>query len=174
MQYIGNGGSTAVEEELFFQKISAQKRRLFGIAYSYLRNQADAVEAVQEATCRAWVKRKHVKDAKSFDFWVTRILINVCIDEQRRRKRLVLTDSYIDIKTNEMVSDSMLDVQNALAKLKPKHRHVLILKYMHDMTVPNIALILGKPEGTIKSWVYQGLKQLRRRMGIEEGGLNHA
>ncbi|WP_226002765.1 sigma-70 family RNA polymerase sigma factor [Paenibacillus sp. BJ-4] len=163
-----------MEEDLFFQKISAQKRRLFGIAFSYLRNQTDAVDAVQETTCRAWMKRKQVKDANSFDSWVTRILINVCVDEQRRRKRLVLADGRIDIETNEMINDSMLDVQNALAKLKPKHRHVLILKYMHDMTVPDIARILEKPEGTIKSWVYQGLKQLRRKMGIEEGGLNHA
>ncbi|WP_239711742.1 sigma factor [Paenibacillus sp. 19GGS1-52] len=52
----------ASQEELFFERVSLQKRKLYGIAYSYLRSESDALEVLQEATCRAWIKRKSLKD----------------------------------------------------------------------------------------------------------------
>lgn len=158
-------------EAAFLERVSAQKRVLYGIAYSYLRNEADALEALQEATCRAWQHRKRLKDQERFDPWVIRILINCCHDELKRRKRTAAAAMPADDAVMEMRSGRNLDLEQALDQVKVKYRQVLILKYYRDMTLTEIAKVLDKPEGTVKTWLHKGLGQLRGRLK-EERGLN--
>jgi RNA polymerase sigma factor (sigma-70 family) len=159
------GEVQCTEEEIFFNRVSVQKRNLYGIAYSYLRNEADALEMLQEATCRAWIKRKSLKDPERFAPWIIRILINCCMDELKRRKRIVTPEPQrFENGIMELASDRKLDMEQALDHVKPKYRQVLVLKYYRDMTLSDIAEIMGKPEGTIKTWLNKGLKQLRDKM----------
>ena len=153
------------EEELFFEQISQQKRILYGIAYSYLRNEEDTLEMLQEATCRAWMKRKSLKDSDRFTPWLIRILINCCMDELRRRKRKVPAEAQrFESGIMELASDRRMDMEQALDNVKPKYRQVLVLKYYQDMTLTEIADVLGRPEGTIKTWLNKGLNQLRVKL----------
>lgn len=155
----------ATEEEAFYEQVAVQKRKLYSIAYSYLRNEADSLEVLQEATCRAWIKRKSLKDANRFAPWLTRILINCCNDELKRRKRSAATEAVRSEEgIMEMKSDRRLDMEQALDGVKPKYRQVLVLKYYKDMTLTEIAEVLDKPEGTVKTWLSKGLKQLRDKM----------
>ncbi|MNC25650.1 RNA polymerase sigma factor SigV [compost metagenome] len=70
-----------------------------------------------------------------------------------------------------MTSDRKLDMEQALDSVKLKYRQVLVLKYYRDMTLTEIAEVLGKPEGTVKTWLNKGLKQLRDKMkgGVANG-----
>lgn len=61
-----------------------------------------------------------------------------------------------------MRSSDRLDLERAMSRLKPKYRHAVMLKYYQDMTTGEIAKVLNKPEGTIKTWMRQGLMQLRK------------
>lgn len=152
------------DETAFNQLVSLHKRKLYSIAYSYLRNEADALDALQDTVCKAWLKKAALKDRDAFLPWMTRILINNCIDELKRKRRMLppLQDTYEG--THEMVSIYKMDLEVALARLKPKYRHVLTLKYYHDMTLSDIAVILDRPEGTVKTWLHQALKQVRKQM----------
>ncbi|MGF9698603.1 RNA polymerase sigma factor [Paenibacillus sp. MABNR03] len=157
------------DETVFVQSIMEHQDTLISIAYSYLRNRHDALEAVQEMTCRAWTKRRTLKNEKAFKSWIIRILIYVCIDEQRRRKRTapLSNDGWEEAFANAAVAgldDNRIAMWSLLKKIKPKYRHVLLLKYYNDMTLSDIASILGKPEGTIKTWQHKGLEQLRKLM----------
>jgi RNA polymerase sigma-70 factor (ECF subfamily) len=155
----------ATEEDAFYERVAGQKRKLYSIAYSYLRNEADSLEVLQEATCRAWIKRNSLKDVERFIPWLTRILINCCNDELKRRKRNTVTEAArSDVGVMEMKSDRRLDMEQALDGVKPKYRQVLVLKYYKDMTLAEIADVLDKPEGTVKTWLNKGLKQLREKM----------
>ncbi|RUT31960.1 sigma-70 family RNA polymerase sigma factor [Paenibacillus zeisoli] len=156
------------DEIAFHELINSQKRKLYGIAYSYLRNEADALEVLQETVCRAWMKCGKLKDPDTFIPWLYRILMNCCVDELRRRRRVDVISQEPQQGTIEMVDVNKLDIERVLNRMKPKYRHALMLKYYQDMTVPEIARILEKPEGTIKTWIHQGLKQLRGQ--IEQGG----
>ncbi|AIQ17958.1 sigma-70 family RNA polymerase sigma factor [Paenibacillus sp. FSL L8-0470] len=149
------------EESVFYDTVIEHSEQLYRIAYSYLGNRNDALEAVQEMTCRAWIKRKTLKDPKAFKSWIIRILIYVCIDEQRRRKRSVPTADEQMQEPVTMHNTSRMEMLWALEQVKPKYRHVLLLKYYNDMTLTEIAELLNKPEGTIKTWQHKGLKQLR-------------
>ncbi|AKG34494.1 RNA polymerase sigma factor [Paenibacillus durus ATCC 35681] len=153
------------DEDSFFGLVAENKRTLYGIAYSYLRSESDALEMVQEATCRAWVKRNSLKDEGRFTPWLIRILINCCNDELKRRKRVIPSEIQgSESGVIEMASDRKLDMERALDGVKPKYRQVLVLKYYRDMTLIEIAEVLGKPEGTVKTWLNKGLKQLRDKM----------
>lgn len=154
------------DEQAFYQLISLHRRKLYGIAYSYLRNESDALKAIQETVCKAWIKCRRLKDPEAFIPWLIRILVHCCIDELKRRKR-VLPYVAERMQTNgEMVSVFKMDLDSALDQLKPKYRHVLTLKYYQDMTLTEIARVLDCPEGTVKTWLHQGLKQLRRHMHV--------
>ncbi|WP_042199367.1 sigma-70 family RNA polymerase sigma factor [Paenibacillus camerounensis] len=160
------------EAQTFISLVSAQRKILYGIAYSYFRSETDALEMLQEATYRAWSKRTSLKDPQRFAPWITRILINCCNDEMKRRKRL-LSVKTADVPSGDvmvMTSDRKLDMEQALDGVKLKYRQVIVLKYYRDMTLAEIAEVLGKPEGTVKTWLNKGLKQLRNKM---KGGSAH-
>lgn len=161
------------DEAAFYTLIMGQKRRLYGIAYSYLHNEADALEAVQETVCRAWTKCGSLRNPEIFVTWLIRILINCCIDEQKRRTRVIPYEEIDSSSPGEMVSDNKVDLERALSRMKPKYRHVLILRYYEDMSVGDIAKVLDCPEGTVKTRLRQGLKLLKQK--IEPGGaVTHA
>ncbi|WNS45623.1 sigma-70 family RNA polymerase sigma factor [Paenibacillus sp. MMS20-IR301] len=152
------------EEADFAEAVMGYSDQLYHIAYSYLGNRNDALEALQETSYRAWMKRKTLKDPLAFKTWLIRILIYVCIDEQRRRKRTVPTAAEHMMEPVIHNSTHTMEMQWVLSQVKLKYRHVLLLKYYNDMTLSEIALLLKKPEGTIKTWQHKGLKQLRAIM----------
>lgn len=164
MKEVKLADSRLLEEENFFKVLSGEQRKLYSIAYSYLRNEADALEIVQEASCKAWMKRKKLKDEQSFAPWLIRITINCCMDELRRKKRVFPVDSMQDEAAQEMKSNDRIDLERAMDRMKKKYRHVVMLKYYQDMTAAEIAKVLKRPEGTIKTWLREGLKQLRDYM----------
>lgn len=153
--------AASAEEERFFAQIAEQQRKLYAIAFSYMRSETDALEAVQEATCRAWIKRKKLKNPDLFVSWLVRIVINCCMDELRRRKRSFPTSEFASQPAEEMRSGDRIDLERAFERMKPKYRHTVMLKYYQGMTTAEIAQVLKKPEGTIKTWLREGLKQLR-------------
>lgn len=154
-----------LDKSQFTATILDHRGQFYAIAYSYLRSESDALEALQEATFRAWSKRATLKNPLMFKTWFIRILINICIDERRRRERVLPfeEDQGIVGASTEMNQDrvEMLEILN---QIKPKYRHVLLLKYYHDFTYVEIASILSRSEGTVKSWQRQGLKLLRKLM----------
>lgn len=74
---------------------------------------------------------------------------------------MIPTEKLAEVATQEMKSNDRIDLERAMNRLKPKYRHVVLLKYYNDMTTIEIAKVLKKPEGTIKTWLREGLKQLR-------------
>lgn len=157
-------GTVTQQDSAFYESVMEHSGQLYHIAYSYLRNRNVALEAVQETTCRAWIKRDTLKEPRAFKSWIIRILIYVCIDEQRRRKRSVPTPEEAMQEPVMQHNSSKLEMLWAVEQVKLKYRHVLLLKYYNDMTLTEIAELLRKPEGTIKTWQHKGLKQLRTIM----------
>lgn len=150
-----------MDEEAFFDRLYVEHRKMYAIAYSYLRTETDALEVVQEASCRAWMKRTKLKDEQSFTPWLMRITINCCMDELRRKKRVVPAETLVEEAAKEMKSNERIDLERAMNRMKPRYRHAVILKYYQDMTTVEIAKVLKRPEGTVKTWLREGLKQLR-------------
>lgn len=158
------------DKEAFYKLMSEYSKNLYKIAYSYLENEQDALEAVQETTCRAYVKLKRLKQPQYFKTWVTKILINYCIDELRRRKKLTELNTEEALEDNTSNIDN-IDLEKALNKLDSRYKQVIVLKYFQDMTTEDIANVLERPEGTIKTWLHRGLSGLRSYFK-KDGDLN--
>lgn len=75
------------DHEAFQRLLMGERERLYSIAYAYLHNESDALEAIQETTCGAYVKLGKLREPRYFRTWLIRILIRYCIDEQKRKRR---------------------------------------------------------------------------------------
>lgn len=152
------------DDDALIARIQMDQSRLYGIAYSYMRNETDALEAIQETTFRVWSKRRSLRDPKVFTTWVTRILIRVCLDERKKRLRERPLSNGLperDAQTATEHGIDRLDMAVQLQRLPSKYRMVIVLKYYRDMTITEIAELLEKPDGTIRTWLHQALKRLR-------------
>jgi RNA polymerase sigma-70 factor (TIGR02954 family) len=155
------------DAEAFQQLVGADKQRLYSIAFAYLKNEIDALEAIQEATCRAYMRLGKLKEDRYFHTWFIRILINYCIDEQKRKRKMLPLFSLPEPLAADLALDDKLRLEMAIDRLSPNLRHIIILKYYEDMTLTEIASLLGKPEGTVKTWLNKALTQLRNNFRKE-------
>ena len=123
------------DDDAFYDLVGAEKERLYRIAYAYLKNEADALEALQEATCRAYLKLRKLKEARYFHTWLIRILIHYCIDEQKRKRRMLPLYELPETLAQDLALDEKLSLELAIDRLQPNYRHIIILKYYEDMTL---------------------------------------
>ena len=91
-----------MDKEAFSRQVTAMQTSLYRVAASYLRGEADRLDAVSEAIARAWEKRGTLRDERFFKTWMTRILIRECIAITRRQKRAVPVETL-----PEQISDEI-------------------------------------------------------------------
>ena len=147
------------------------------LATFILRDPVAAEDAVQDAALLAWNRRRSLRDAGTVDGWFTRILVNVCRDELRRRTRrprLVALD--LDDGVGPAIGPGSqptvraggdADVAGAIARLTADEQALLALRFGRELTVPAIAVVLGVPEGTVKSRLHSTLGHLRAALDAE-------
>lgn len=161
------------DEEALLKRIDMDKQQLYGIAYSYMRNETDTLEAIQETVCRVWTKRHTLREPKFFTTWTIRILIRVCMDEQKKRTREQPAEAYVQRFEGETHPDDAaerLDLAIQVQALPANYRMVVALKYYRDMTITEIAQLLEKPDGTIRTWLNKALRILRSDMAVIKEG----
>lgn len=134
-----------------------------------------AEDVTQDAFLTAWQRLPGLKDPDRFLPWLRRILVNRARDHHRgERRRLRPTDltaalSVVDRRPGRADPaaevDALTDLHGALEGLTLDQRAVVALHYLLDLTVPEVASILGIPTGTAKSRLNAALVVLRRRLG---------
>lgn len=155
-----------MDEQFFTREVKEMERSLYRVAYSYLRSDEDAADAVQDALLTSWGKRRTLRQPQYFRTWLTRILINACKARLRKRR--------IDIPLNEEVmparEDSFNDfyLRDALAKMDIKYRVPLLLFHLEGYTQKEISRLLALPMGTVKSRISRAKDQLRTLLKNEE------
>ncbi|WP_195940657.1 sigma-70 family RNA polymerase sigma factor [Romboutsia sp. 1001713B170131_170501_G6] len=157
------------DEKAFIEIIDDIKDNLYTIAYSYVKNEQDTLDIVQETVYKAYISIDTLKKAKYFDTWITRILINISINTINKNKKVTYLEEQNQIEgpDKEIDIDQKLDVINVLDELEEKHKKVIELKYFDDLTLNEISNKLGIPIGTTKTYLNRGLKRLRSLVGEE-------
>lgn len=159
------------DDDAFLQIIGTVKIDLYKTALAYLRNEEDAIEAIQEVTFRAYKGLKDLKDPSYFKTWLIRIMINYCNDTLKMQKRMVLNEDLL-LTMGKSENYSLMEIQDAMQALDERSREILTLKYFHDLKIKDIAGTLDCPEGTVKTWLNKALKSLREKLE-EKGGMSH-
>ena len=150
---------------LLIEYIKTHQEQFYRIAYSYAKNQQDALDIVQTSVEKALRASGGIKEQKYIATWFTRILINTSIDVLRKRKREVLTDTMEDwIGARVEEQDENLDLYEALDLLKPEEKTLMILRYFEDLRFQDIAEAMDMNINTVKTKTYSIIKKLKIQM----------
>ena len=144
----------------------------FRLARAILLDDRDAEDVVQEAALSAWRRQGSVRDPEKFDQWFERIVVNQCRDQLRRRRRalpLAAPPIGFDPAAAPPETGTDADLDRALASLGVDHRIVVVMRYLQDRTVEDIASRLGIPAGTVKSRLHNALKALKADLESNHG-----
>lgn len=131
----------------------------YRIAFSYVRSEADAQDIVQESAYKAIYHARKLKRPEYAKTWICRIVINEAVSFLRKRKKEQAEPMDREMAGRE--SEDMTDLRNALEKLPPEEKTVIILRYFEDMKLEEIAEVCEESLSTIKSRLYRTLKKLR-------------
>ena len=153
-----------MDKDAFATHVTAMQQSLYRVAASYLRGEADRLDAVCEAVARAWEKRGTLRDERLFATWLTRILIRECVNIQRRQRRTVPVD-ILPEQAQEDESDAVRSLREAMETLPQRQRTMVVLHYMEDYDVREVARIMGTTRGAVCAGLSRARETLRRRIG---------
>ncbi len=150
------------------RQLIADYQKLYRLAYSYVHNENDALDIVQESAYKA-VKNSHtLKNPQYAGTWIYRIVINESISFLRKQKQRETSLYEADGETTDLYQD--VDLHQALEQLELMDKTVIMLRYFEGMQLNQIAETLDENLSTIKSRLYRSLKKLR--ISLEEEGAN--
>lgn len=155
-----------MDGKFFEQAVLRLESKLYRTACALLWNDADAEDALQEAITRAWQKRRSLRETARFDSWMTRILINVCRDIQRKNREHPLPLEEEAVAAESPAQD--MDLRDALRRLPEKYRLPLLLHHMDGYSQQEIGCMLHLPVSTVRGRLYQGRRQLKALLEGEE------
>ena len=156
----------ALDREEFIRRTEAVKGRLYRTALLNLGSEADALDAVSQTVYLALRELKKLRQPEFFETWLTRILLNECRRELRRRKRLAGEESLPE-SAGPDVYDA-LPLKEAIRRLPEELRQVIVLRFFTGYTQAETAAVLEIPQGTVATRQRRALTLLRLELG-EEG-----
>lgn len=147
------------DADAFCRLMDMQTQSMYKIALSYLGNDEDAADAIQETILSCYENLQNLRQNKYFKTWLTRILINKCKDILRQRRFMNVTDQLPDAPFYEE-EYTTAEWNQVLAPLDEKYRTILFLYYLEGFTSKDIADILDMKESTVKSRLQRGRRKL--------------
>ncbi|BFT72972.1 RNA polymerase sigma factor [Paenibacillus sp. P36] len=156
-------------EKLLITCITEHKDHVYRLAYSYVKNQEDALDIVQEAIHKAFASAGSLKNTTSMKSWFYRIVVNTSLDFLRKHKKMQVVDETM-LEAMDSGSEDVyanMDLEIALDELPTMYRSVITLRYFEDLKIDEIAEVLSENISTIKTRLYQALRLLRIRMTDE-------
>lgn len=155
------------DSEAFGRLIDERRESLYRTAYSFTKNRDDALDIVHDTVYKAFVSLPKLKNPDYFQTWLTRILINTAIDFTKKQKRAQPADTADIAAPTGSDNEERLDLYAAVDRLPEMQKAVVILKYLHDLTLTEVADILRCPPGTVKTHLHKALKTLRMELKEE-------
>lgn len=174
-------GEMDAARDQFGELIALHQRRASRIAFQYLRDAADADEAVQDAFVKVFSHITSYREAWPFEVWFTRILINGCLDRRKARARrerwFVPADEASATDERRAVSggpdpesrllgrERRARMAAAIDRLDGRQRTVFMLCHYGDCTPKEVSAITGLNESTVRVHLFRAARKLRGLLG---------
>jgi RNA polymerase sigma-70 factor (ECF subfamily) len=176
-------GERDAARDRFGALVALLQRRAVRIAYHYLRDAADADEAVQDAFIKVFLHIEQYREELSFDVWFTRILVNACLDRLKSRTRqqrwmanpveenqdarpLEQAAGAEPSTEHQMLARERWDqVLKAVATLPDRQRLVFTLSHMDERTAAEISDATGMSPATVRVHLFRAIRKLRTLLG---------
>lgn len=158
------------DKEGFTAAIYRVKDKAYRVAYCYMNEQQDSIDAVHNAIEKAFKNFKHLKNASYFSTWFIRIVINECKLFLRKKKKnnLLLQDLYQKNFTSIGTVEENIDLNMLLSNLPENDRALINMKFYLGFTLDEISDLTNLPLGTVKSKIYNNLKKMKEKLEIKE------
>jgi RNA polymerase sigma-70 factor (ECF subfamily) len=150
------------------------KDKVFSIAvYSSGGDRAVADDVTQQIFLKLFTAIRQFRGDSEFTTWLYRLVVNACLDERRRRRRLLPWGDTVAMrnpseKKPQEKQYARLEVaeavREAIGELKPKFRLPILLKYIEGLSYEEIASVMGCSKGTVASRLNRGHSQLAKRL----------
>ena len=176
-------GALDEARDRFGDLVSAHQRRALRIAYQYLRDAAEADEAVQDAFVKVFGHIGSYKEAWPFEVWFTRILINGCLDRRKSRARrerwfVPAEDAgpayesrpasgavHADPESRLLARERRTRLAEAIDRLDGRQRTVFMLCHFGDYTPREVSAVTGLNESTVRVHLFRAARKLRGMLG---------
>lgn len=181
-------GRLAEARERYAELVARHQRRATRIAFHYMRDSAEADEAVQDAFVKAYSHLSTFREELPFEVWFTRILINGCLDRikaRTRRERWVTsmpdgpggerdfaerTPGHGPSPEAQLLSrERRRQVAEAIARLPDRQRSVFMLSHYEGCTSREVSAMTGLNESTVRVHLFRAIRKLRVLLGESAG-----
>jgi RNA polymerase sigma-70 factor (ECF subfamily) len=174
------------EMDAFEELVGRHRDKIYARAFSMMRSEDDAIDLSQEAWVKGWQRLAQFHGESSFATWMTRIVINLCLDELRKQKRhreesieemdeetggverhmpVVTANPTAGLEREELRKR----IDQALGQLSNEHRTVLVLHEFQEMEYKEIAKTMGCSIGTVMSRLFYARRKLAALLADMKG-----
>src|SRR6187399_2813338 len=178
-------GAMDEARERFTDLVAIHQRRAVRIAFQYLRDAAEADEAVQDAFVKVFTHIASYRDAWPFEVWFTRILINGCLDRRKaraRRERWFAPaedagrdetrlpfggTAELDPEAQLLARERRARLSSAIDRLDGRQRTVFMLCHYGDCTPREVSAMTGLNESTVRVHLFRAARKLRALLGAK-------
>ena len=166
------------EPEAFADLIAVMERPLMYYATSLIGNQDAALDVLQEVWLKVVRGIRGLKDPGSLKPWLYAITHGVAVDRIRRdykrdKAEQAQLEDALHADEPSFSEDDATAIRDALSRLGVKHREVLVLHFLQDLSIAEIASVVGCTEGTVKSRIHYAKRQLKQILeGVKYGTAN--
>lgn len=159
-----SGKNEQTKERLIEQILLKNYNRYYRLAYSYVHNEADAEDIVQNGAYKALRSSSTLKSTEYAETWVYRIMLNETFRYLKGPKTVsyeaVLEEVGMEPESTEDIYANV-DLQRALDALPVKDKAIIVLRFFEDKKIDEIAEILNENVNTVKSRLYRSMEKLR-------------
>ena len=161
------------DTQAFDRLVERYQRDVYRLCYRYVNNHHDASDMAQEVFLRAYKALGKFRGDSAFSTWLYRIAVNTCLNfrSSRRLMNEELPETLADGRRGALEEiereEKARRVREAIRHLPEKQRATLILRMYHDLSMDEIAGVMGSSVGTVKANLFHALSKLRKRFGVE-------
>lgn len=168
------------DKDAFIQLYKIHEKYLYSLCYSYVQNSHDALDLVQEIYIKLFKNIEKFDEDMPFHPWIRRISVNTCLNFQRTKKHRVISINQSINDEDFTIGDTLISEKNVLddiinletkglikenlKELPTDYRLAIILRYYENLSYIEIATLMDKPLGSIKTYIYRAKKLLRKKL----------
>lgn len=146
-------------QELVEKELIDNYQKYYRIAFTYTKNEEDALDAVQEGAYKAVKNASRIRESEFIGTWICKIIINESIEILRKNKKVVPLIEGVEEGKDDNYED--MDLKRAIEKLEIIDQTIIRLRYFLDMPLKEIAKVVDSNENTVKSRLYRSLDKLK-------------
>ena len=162
-------------QEAFERLVPAYRRRVFGLAYSILRDRAAAEDLAQEVFVKLWQALPRYDGRARLSTWIYAITRNAAVSALRARRRSVsLSDAAVMSEVEGLAAEAAAEpeeqeLRRRIESLPEKQRQAVTLYYLDERTVEEVAEMMGLPANTVKTHLHRARASLAVALGVVAG-----